>query len=324
MQPAQSPLDQVFALFNADRVSEGLSLIEQIADRGDAEALFTLADMHWRGVHVPANHPRARDYFRRASDAGHGIATRAYTNLLASGLAGGQADWPAAMQRLRHEAQTDSRRALMLSLIERMNLTETGDPRQVPQGRPVLDSPEVTGFPRLFSRDECDFLILVAEPSYEESLVLDDANEVRDAAIRTSDGATMHWLIEDPVIHALNRRIAAATGTGYDQGEPLLILRYRPGQEYRRHFDALPGMANQRFKTALVYLNEEYEGGETAFPKAERKIRGSKGDCIVFRNVLPDGSLRPDPMSEHAGLPVTRGTKYLASRWIRYERHLEW
>jgi prolyl 4-hydroxylase len=49
------------------------------------------------------------------------------------------------------------------------------------------------------------------------------------------------------------------------------------------------------------------------------KVRGRKGDALVFVSALPNGDL--DPLSEHAGLPVTSGTKYLASRWIREGRH---
>jgi prolyl 4-hydroxylase len=137
-------------------------------------------------------------------------------------------------------------------------------------------------------------------------------------AIRTSDGATIHWLIEDPATHALNRRLAALSGTLVEQGEPLYILRYQPGQQYRPHTDWLPG-ANPRVLTALVYLNDGYEGGETEFVKAGLRVRGRKGDVLIFRSQGPDGGL--DPLSEHAGLPVTNGTKYLASRWIRAHRH---
>jgi prolyl 4-hydroxylase len=130
----------------------------------------------------------------------------------------------------------------------------------------------------------------------------------------------MHWLIEDPATHALNRRLAALTGTNVDQGEPLHILRYRPGQEYRPHVDWLLD-DNPRVLTALVYLNEEYTGGETEFVKTGLKVRGSKGDVLVFRSQGPAGGL--DPLSEHAGRPVTTGTKYLASRWIRARKHVE-
>jgi prolyl 4-hydroxylase len=144
-----------------------------------------------------------------------------------------------------------------------------------------------------------------------------DGRNVPDP-IRTSDGSTFHWLIEDPATHAINRRIAALSGTSVEQGEPLHILRYRPGQQYHPHHDWLPP-PNRRVMTVLIYLNDDYEGGETAFPKAELQVRGRKGDALVFVSALPNGDL--DPLSEHAGLPVTKGTKYLASRWIRERRH---
>jgi prolyl 4-hydroxylase len=67
----------------------------------------------------------------------------------------------------------------------------------------------------------------------------------------------------------------------------------------------------------LVYLSDDYEGGETSFPHTGLSFRGRAGDALLFRNAGADG--RPDPLSLHAGLPVTRGTKYLASRWIRAE-----
>jgi prolyl 4-hydroxylase len=82
--------------------------------------------------------------------------------------------------------------------------------------------------------------------------------------------------------------------------------------------DFLPGAENQRLVTALVYLNEGYEGGETAFVKTGLKVKGRKGDALVFVNITADR--RADPMAEHAGLPVIRGVKLLASLWMR-ERH---
>jgi prolyl 4-hydroxylase len=82
--------------------------------------------------------------------------------------------------------------------------------------------------------------------------------------------------------------------------------------------DALPAEPNQRILTALVYLSDDYEGGETTFPHIGLSFRGRTGDALIFRNAGPDG--RPDPLSLHAGLPVTKGIKYLASRWIRAKR----
>jgi prolyl 4-hydroxylase len=120
---------------------------------------------------------------------------------------------------------------------------------------------------------------------------------------------------EDLVVNAINRRIATATRTAFQCGEALSILSYGVGQEYRPHMDALPAADNQRQTTALIYLNEDYAGGETLFMTLDIKVRGRMGDCLLFENATPDG--RPDVRTRPAGLPVTEHTKWLASRSIR-------
>lgn len=318
MAPYSPLLGRAFSLLEAGRKAEGMLIVNQLATQGDPEAMFTLALLKWRGDTVPQDLPRARELFRRAAEAGHPIAIGAHTNLLASGIAGTR-DWRAALQRLRREARSDARRKGMLSLIEKMDITAVGDPTSSVDGQLLSESPEVTLFPHAFSSAECDYLVRVAEPSYQPSMVDDgQGGQVRDP-IRTSDGSPIHWLLEDPAVHALNRRLAAISGTSYEQGEPLQILRYRPGEQYHPHVDWL-GEENQRVQTALIYLNEGYEGGETLFVKTGLQVKGRKGDALVFRSSGEDRQL--DPLSEHAGLPVTRGTKYIASRWIRERRHI--
>jgi prolyl 4-hydroxylase len=109
------------------------------------------------------------------------------------------------------------------------------------------------------------------------------------------------------------------SATGLGQGEPLQLLRYRAGGEYRAHMDALPpAEPNQRILTVLVYLTDDYDGGETSFPRTGLAFRGRTGDALLFRNVAADGS--PDQLALHAGMPVTRGEKLIASRWIRERR----
>ena len=53
-----------------------------------------------------------------------------------------------------------------------------------------------------------------------------------------------------------------------------------------------------------------------AFPRIDWKHRGRIGDAMLFLNVTtPDR--QPDPLSLHAGLPVTRGRKWMLSQWVR-------
>jgi prolyl 4-hydroxylase len=156
----------------------------------------------------------------------------------------------------------------------------------------------------------------MAEPRLKPALIFHEGERrfIADP-VRDSDAAGFPLVFEWPTIHALNRRFAAVSGTDITSGETLQVLRYRPGQQYRAHLDAIPGMANQRHLTLLTWLNDAYEGGETLFTELCIAERGRTGDALLFANALPDG--RPDPATRHVGSPVTSGIKLLASRWIR-------
>lgn len=310
-------LGQALALIQAGRIAEGLRLLEELAAQDNGAALFALADLYWRGAGVSRDFARGREFLARSSDAGDPVGTRCYTNLLASGIAGPRR-WSEALARLREEGQDDWLRAQTLDLIEAMALDDEGEPTELPLAKRLSERPEVVLYEAAFTPAECNHLMTIAEWGYEPSTVADGRGGNVLDPIRTSDGSTFHWLIEDPATHALNRRLAALSGTKADQGEPLLVLRYQPGQQYRPHVDWL-GAEQSRIKTALVYLNEGYAGGETCFTRTGLSVKGRRGDVLIFRNTV-DGE-RADPLSEHAGLPVTDGTKYLATRWIRAHRH---
>lgn len=272
----------------------------------DADALFADAAARLHAGDVAG----ARDLFGRAAAAGRRDAAAIHCNLVA------QADWPRGLALLRALAPADRLCRRQLETLEAMDLAADGAPSTVPEGEPVSISPHVTRFGGLFTPAECRYLAEAATPMLEPSVVVDrrTGRQLRDP-VRTSDSVGFTLPLENPAVHALNRRIAAAAGVGVDRGEPLQVLRYRPGQQYRPHLDAIPGFANQRIMTMLVWLNEDYEGGETLFMKTGLRLRGGIGDAILFRNVDAEG--RRDEATAHAGLPVTRGEKLLASRWIR-------
>lgn len=256
----------------------------------------------------------ARDLFRQSGEAGRHDAAVIHCNLVAQ-----SEDWSRGLALLRRLAQTDRRCRTELAVVDAMDLTALGDPMSVPKGEVISESPHLTYFPQLFSRDECQYLVRAAQPMLEPSVVVDNrtGKQVRDP-VRTSDSIGFTQPLENPAVHALNRRLAVASGTAVEQGEPLQVLRYRPGQEYKPHFDAIPGFANQRILTMLVWLNEDYDGGETLFMQSRHELKGRPGDALLFRNTGADG--QRDPSSAHAGLPVTRGEKLIASRWIRARR----
>ena len=280
----------------------------------EAQALFDAAAAKLRGG-GGRDLAGALELFRQAAGAGRVDAAAIYCNLLAAGV-GGPRRWSDALRLLAALAEVNPRSRRELERIEAMALNGDGDPLEVPEGEILSEAPAITRFESLFSPEECAWLAAAAAPMLEPAVVIDPATgrQLRDP-VRVCDSAGFTWPLENPAIHALNRRLAAASGTAAEQGEPLQVLRYRPGGEYKPHFDAIPGFANQRAMTILIWLNVDYEGGETHFPAAGLKLKGRSGDAILFRNIGADG--RRDPAAGHAGLPVTKGEKLIASRWIR-------
>jgi prolyl 4-hydroxylase len=312
---ANPVMAEVEALLAARRFAEAAQRLSSAAAAGDAAALLAFAMWRIAGDIVRRDLPQARALMARAAAAGSRDAALLSATFDANGL-GGAADWPAAMARLSALATAFPHVRRQLRLLDAMDLTPAGDPRALPQPEPLSEAPHVRAFPGFLSREECTYLVQSAEPLFRPSLVVDPASGRMVAhPIRVSEAALFGVTHEDPVIAAINRRIAAASGTTAAQGEPLQILRYRAGGEYKAHMDALPAEPNQRTHTLLVYLADTYQGGETHFLRTGLSYRGRTGDALLFRNVTEDGAA--DPMAQHAGLPVTRGVKLVASRWIR-------
>jgi hypothetical protein len=148
---------------------------------------------------------------------------------------------------------------------------------------------------------------------------------LRVDAMRSNTGAVFSLIDTDFVIQLVRARIARAAGVGADALEPAEVLHYSIGESYRPHVDffhpQLPNFAEQmrvkgqRIKTCLVYLNDDFEGGETEFPKLGLKYRGRAGDALIFENVKANGA--GDLSTLHAGLPPTQGEKWLFSQWMR-------
>jgi len=291
--------------------------LAQLADAGDPHASFMLGEFRIFGMHGPRDSAAGYGLIARAAEQGLIDAGRAIAYLTAQGI-GHEPNFETARAMLAALAKVDRFTAIQLAVL---NHVDCGNRLHTAEQTVVSEDPRVVVFHELFSSEECRYLRIVKEPMMSPAVV-GSGSDLRRHPHRDSDYAAFGPLTEDLVVQQINRCIAEATGTEASWGEPLGVLRYSPGQQYRLHHDAVrpADPAEERSLTALIWLNDEYEGGETIFPKLGLTIRGAVGDMIVFRNVLEDGS--PDPRMQHAGVPVKRGTKWLASRWIRSKPYL--
>ena len=304
-------------LVNRGQVGQAVDLLQRAERSGDAAAARQLALWCLSGRWFRRDLAASRALFGRAGALGDARAAAIHRAFVANGT-GGEPDWAGAVEMLRAASRDDPHAADQLRLIAAMDLDRNGEARSLAQSIALSDEADVRHFPGFFTAAECAYLVTAAEPLLEPNVVVDPrSGQLVPHPIRTSHGAAFPLIDENPAIHALNRRIAAATASDVRAGETLQVLRYAPGQEYRPHLDALPGVApaQQRAMTFLVYLNDDFDGGETDFPRLGVRFKGRAGDGLMFRNASSDG--HPDERLIHAGLPVRRGVKHLASRWIR-------
>lgn len=179
-------------------------------------------------------------------------------------------------------------------------------------------------YPRALDGTLCDHLINVAAPSLVPSGVVDpETGQGRRSEVRTSYSMSFLASMYDPVVAEAMRPLAAIGGLPAGHAEPLGVLRYGPGQEYRPHHDYYNDGQHpaQRISTVFVYLNDVAEGGGTEFPKLGATVQPARGKAVKFLNC--DAAGKPNPETLHAGLPVVSGEKWLVTLWF-WDRPFQW
>ena len=178
---------------------------------------------------------------------------------------------------------------------------------------------QIYGVANFLSLDECDDLMDRIDAKAYPSTLFPGSEE----NYRTSASCDLN--VHDPVVAAVERRIAELLEIDPALGEPLQGQRYQENQFYKSHEDFFyidqPYWAEtekhggQRTWTAMIYLNQPPKGGGTAFTELGFQIVPRPGWMLIWNNMNPDGS--PNPWTKHAGQAVEEGTKYIVTKWYR-------
>lgn len=190
----------------------------------------------------------------------------------------------------------------------------------------AMEDPRIVVFGSLLSDEECDELRALAEPRLARSeTVRTDTGGSEVSEARTSEGMFFQRG-EHPLCERIERRIATLLRWPMDHGEGLQVLRYRPGAEYKPHYDyfdpAQPGTptilkrGGQRVGTVVMYLNTPEHGGGTTFPDVKLEVAPLKGHAVFFSYDRP----HPATRTLHGGAPVLKGEKWVATKWLREGR----
>jgi prolyl 4-hydroxylase len=289
---------------------EGLQFLGDACDGGLAEAAARAAGILALGVRISANWPLALAWLCRSAAAGWQPARRQLfalcedRALATSAAASAQPDWRALAAAVRLE-----------------------DWRRVPAPDVKSVDPRVCAFPGFIRPEICEVLIEMTADRLVPARVYDPVSREDIVVAHRNNTIATFDLSSVEMLHALlQARMSVACGVSERAMEGPTVLHYAPGEQIQNHYDfvdpkttrdyaAEVARNGQRIITFLLYLNDDYDGGETAFPHLGLVHKGRRGEGLYFVNVLAD--LAPDLRTLHAGRPTTRGEKFIVSQFVR-------
>ncbi|KGR77408.1 2OG-Fe(II) oxygenase [Ureibacillus manganicus] len=181
-----------------------------------------------------------------------------------------------------------------------------------------FEEPLVVVLGSVLDDEECEALIQLSKDRLQRSKI-GSTKKVSD--IRTSSGAFLTD-INNEILARVEKRISQIMEIPTNHGEGLHILNYTPGQEYKEHYDYFASTSkaasNNRISTLVLYLNDVEEGGTTFFPKLGLTVCPQKGMAVYFEYFYNDPLL--NELTLHAGTPVEKGEKWIATQWMRKQR----
>ena len=292
------------------RPADGIGMLVEAADRGDGRAAGMLSVLAAGGFHAPQNWTAALDYLQRAAELGW-VPAREQLLMLNRVAA---TEWAAMM------GPADD---LWRRLRQGVDLESWLRP---PAARVLSENPRVIAIEALAPPEVCRWIVGRCAGRLVRAEVDDPRTGLPVMGQTRTNRVASFGLAETGVLNlVIQSRIGAAIGAPLSVMEAFAVLNYGPGEQASEHFDyldpAIPAYAEeiarvgQRVATALLYLNEDYQGGETDFPELGLRHRGATGDALIFFSI--DRSGLPDPRTRHAGLPPVSGEKWVLSQFVR-------
>ncbi|MFN8284166.1 MAG: 2OG-Fe(II) oxygenase [Chitinophagales bacterium] len=167
-----------------------------------------------------------------------------------------------------------------------------------------------------WSEQEClDFISKSESIGYEPATVDTENGQIIVEHVRNNERIIYtDNILASTLWQKLNSLVPSKIGNCYAIGlnELFRFYKYKSGQEFKRHRDQsyIRNDMEASYFTFMIYLNENYLGGETTF--ADISIQPKQGMALIFLHDL-----------EHSGNPVKDGTKYVLRTDIMYRLQVE-
>jgi len=185
----------------------------------------------------------------------------------------------------------------------------------------------ITEYPQLLTSDECKRIIQLAkEHGMKESDVL-TYGKPSDTEVNTNHRKSKQaWIPDekDPIFTKFAELTQIHSGIPKQNQEQSQVVVYDPNGKFDEHYDScvyedqeyckrINNNAGQRRSTLLLYLNDDYDGGETEFTEIGLVIKPKAGKAIQFWSTDENENLLKK--SKHRARPVLNGNKWICTKW---------
>lgn len=194
-------------------------------------------------------------------------------------------------------------------------------------GRPDVQHVDLPGVdlfvvPGFLTRRDCRDLVKVIDSNAVPSPLFKGTER---EGFRTS--STLFFDPDDAFSASVELYISDFLGIDICYSETMQGQRYEAGQQFKAHHDffhmsepywhEVKLRGGQRTWTAMIFLNQPEDGGETDFPELGIALRPQTGTLVVWNNMTAVGM--PNHRTLHAGTPVRRGKKHIITKWYRQD-----
>jgi prolyl 4-hydroxylase len=169
---------------------------------------------------------------------------------------------------------------------------------------------------------ECKYIISYANKRFKKSQLVGD-NE--NKSIRDSETCWIHKK-DNEIVGNIIRRVCKQLGKPFENAEDFQVVRYKTNGLYKPHHDACCDntkeckdflkRGGQRILTIVIYLTDNFKGGETNFPNLGKRYKPPKYSGVLF-HPLDSKQSKCHPYALHEGTTVKNGIKMIANIWIR-------
>lgn len=174
--------------------------------------------------------------------------------------------------------------------------------------------PQIFLIENFLSDSECDYYIeMTQDKVFEEAKINMSGRQTMNKGVRNNDRL---MIFDNNLAKNLFEKAVEFLPQAHEDykilnfNEMFRIYKYSPGQQFKMHRDGsyIRNENEKSFYTFLIYLNDDFEGGETEFENLFT-VAPKKGSALAFYHPL-----------RHEGKTLISGQKYVLRTDVMYSK----